>query len=122
MKKLRFFLIKLPLMAIASFVICSILAALIFPGTEKEVIGFQSDYFAGPDAKSLLDQHMKARHEAQGRLTMQKAEDESQQLVAQKQVDAATSAQQAAQKQADNAAEQAETAAKAARDALDNFS
>lgn len=46
MKKLRFFLIKLPLIAIASFVICSILAALIFPGTEKEVIGFQSDYYS----------------------------------------------------------------------------
>ena len=46
MDKLRFFLIKLPLIAVVSFVICSILAAVIFPGTEKEVIGFQSDYYS----------------------------------------------------------------------------
>ena len=46
MDKLPFFLIKLPLIAVVSFVICSILAAVIFPGTEKEVIGFQSDYYS----------------------------------------------------------------------------
>lgn len=46
MNKLRFFLIKLPLIGIISFVICSILAAIIFPGTEKEVIGFKSDYYS----------------------------------------------------------------------------
>lgn len=46
MKKLRFFLIKLPLIALVSFIICCILAAIIFPGTQKEVIGFQSDYYS----------------------------------------------------------------------------
>ena len=46
MDKLRFFLIKLPLIAIVSFVMCCILAAINFPGSEKEVVGFQSNYYS----------------------------------------------------------------------------
>ena len=46
MKKLRFYLVKLPVISITIFFFCCIVAALIHPGSHKEIIGYQSDYYS----------------------------------------------------------------------------
>ena len=46
MKKVRFYLVKLPIISIIIFFFCSIIAALIYPGSHKEIIGYQSDYYS----------------------------------------------------------------------------
>ena len=46
MKKVRFYLVKLPVISITIFFFCCIVAALIHPGSHKEVIGYQSDYYS----------------------------------------------------------------------------
>ncbi len=46
MKKARFYLVKLPIISITIFFFCSIIAALIYPGSHKEIIEYQSDYYS----------------------------------------------------------------------------
>ena len=46
MKKARFYLVKLPIISIIIFFFCSIIAALIYPGSHKEIIEYQSDYYS----------------------------------------------------------------------------
>jgi len=46
MKKVRFYLVKLPVISITIFFFCCIVAALIHPGSHKEIIGYQSDYYS----------------------------------------------------------------------------
>ena len=46
MKKIRFYLVQLPIIAITIFFFCCVTAALIYPGSHKEIIGYQSDYYS----------------------------------------------------------------------------
>ena len=46
MKKIRFYLVQLPVIAITIFFFCCVIAALIYPGSHKEIIGYQSDYYS----------------------------------------------------------------------------
>jgi hypothetical membrane protein len=46
MKKVRFYLVKLPVVSITIFFFCCIVAALIYPGSHKKIIGYQSDYYS----------------------------------------------------------------------------
>ena len=46
MKKTRFYLVKLPVISITIFFFCCVIAALIYPGSHKEIIGYQSDYYS----------------------------------------------------------------------------
>ena len=46
MKKIRFYLVQLPIIAITIFFFCCVIAALIYPGSHKEIIGYQSDYYS----------------------------------------------------------------------------
>ena len=45
-KKIRFYLVRLPIMTITIFFCCCVIAALIYPGSHKEIIGYQSDYYS----------------------------------------------------------------------------
>ena len=46
MEKIRFYLVRLPIIAITIFFFCCVIAALIYPGSHKEIIGYQSDYYS----------------------------------------------------------------------------
>jgi len=46
MKKIRFYLVRLPIITITIFFFCCVIAALIYPGSHKEIIGYQSDYYS----------------------------------------------------------------------------
>ena len=46
MKDSRLFLVKLPVISITLFFFCCVIAALIYPGSHKEIIGYQSDYYS----------------------------------------------------------------------------
>ncbi|MDA9327539.1 DUF998 domain-containing protein [Flavobacteriaceae bacterium] len=46
MKKARFYLVRLPIISITIFFFCCVIAALIHPGSHKEIIGYQSDYYS----------------------------------------------------------------------------
>jgi hypothetical membrane protein len=46
LKKARFYLVRLPIISITIFFFCCVIAALIHPGSHKEIIGFQSDYYS----------------------------------------------------------------------------
>ncbi len=45
-KKIRFYLVRLPIITITIFFCCCVIAALIYPGSHKEIIGYQSDYYS----------------------------------------------------------------------------
>ena len=46
LKKIRFYLVQLPIITITIFFFCCVIAALIYPGSHKEIIGYQSDYYS----------------------------------------------------------------------------
>ena len=46
MKNARTFLVKLPVISITLFFFCCIIAAIIYPGSNKEIIDYQSDYYS----------------------------------------------------------------------------
>ena len=46
MNKARFYLVRLPIISITIFFFCCVTAALIHPGSHKEIIGYQSDYYS----------------------------------------------------------------------------
>lgn len=46
MKKSRFYLIKFPVVSIIAFFICCLIAAFLFPGSQKEGIGYSSEYYS----------------------------------------------------------------------------
>jgi len=46
MKKAKLYLVQLPVISITIFFICCIIAALIHPGSHKEIIHYQSDYYS----------------------------------------------------------------------------
>ena len=46
MKKAKLYLVQLPIISITIFFICCLLAALIHPGSHKEIIHYQSDYYS----------------------------------------------------------------------------
>ncbi len=46
MKKARFYLVRLPIISITIFFFCCVIAALLYPGSHKEIIGYQSDYYS----------------------------------------------------------------------------
>ncbi len=46
MKKAQLYLVQLPIISISIFFVCCIIAALIHPGSHKEIINYQSDYYS----------------------------------------------------------------------------
>ncbi len=46
MKKAQLYLVRLPIIACTIFFFCCIIAALIYPGSHKEMINYQSDYYS----------------------------------------------------------------------------
>ena len=46
MKKVRFYLVRLPIISITIFFFCCVIAALLYPGSHKEIIGYQSNYYS----------------------------------------------------------------------------
>jgi hypothetical membrane protein len=46
MKKAKLYLVQLPIISITIFFICCLIAALIHPGSRKEIIHYQSDYYS----------------------------------------------------------------------------
>jgi len=46
LKKARFYLVRLPIISITIFFFCCVTAALIHPGSHKEIISYQSDYYS----------------------------------------------------------------------------
>lgn len=46
MKKAKLYLVQIPIISITIFFICCIIAALIHPGSHKEIIQYQSDYYS----------------------------------------------------------------------------
>ena len=46
MKKARFYLIRLPIISIVVFFICCIIAAIIYPGSQKEIIEYESKVYS----------------------------------------------------------------------------
>jgi hypothetical membrane protein len=46
MKKAKLYLVQLPIISITIFFVCCIIAALIHPGSHKEIIHYQSDYYS----------------------------------------------------------------------------
>ena len=46
MEKARFYLVRLPIISITVFVSCCILASIIFPGSHKEIIGYESEVYS----------------------------------------------------------------------------
>ena len=46
MKKAKLYLVQLPIVSISIFFVCCIIAALIHPGSHKEIINYQSDYYS----------------------------------------------------------------------------
>lgn len=46
MKNAKTFLVKLPVISISLFFFCCIVAAMIYPGSHKEIINYQSDYYS----------------------------------------------------------------------------
>ena len=46
MKKIRFYLVRLPIIVITIFFFSCVIAATIYPGSHKEIIGYQSDYYS----------------------------------------------------------------------------
>ena len=46
MKKAKLYLVQLPIISITIFFICCIIAALNHPGSHKEIIHYQSDYYS----------------------------------------------------------------------------
>lgn len=46
MEKAKFYLVKLPITSILLFFSCCVIAALIYPGSQKEIIGYQSEVYS----------------------------------------------------------------------------
>ena len=46
MEKAKFYLVKLPITSILVFFSCCVIAALIYPGSQKEIIGYQSEVYS----------------------------------------------------------------------------
>ena len=46
MEKAKFYLVKLPITSILVFFSCCVIAALIYPGSQKEIIGYQSEMYS----------------------------------------------------------------------------
>ena len=46
MEKARFYLVRLPLTSVAAFFFCCIIAAIIYPGSNKEIIGYESEVYS----------------------------------------------------------------------------
>lgn len=46
MEKSRFYLVQLPVISITVFFCCCLLAAFLFPGSQKEGIGYASEYYS----------------------------------------------------------------------------
>ena len=46
MEKTRFYLVTLPKISIIIFFLCCVLAALIYPGSQKEIIGYKSNMYS----------------------------------------------------------------------------
>ncbi|MDG1054049.1 MAG: hypothetical protein P8O78_05420 [Flavobacteriaceae bacterium] len=46
MKKAKLYLVQLPIISITIFFVCCVIAALIYPGSHKELINYQSDYYS----------------------------------------------------------------------------
>ena len=46
MKKARFYLVRLPIISIVIFLICCIIAAIIYPGSHKEIIDYKSEVYS----------------------------------------------------------------------------
>ena len=46
MKKARFYLVTLPIISIVIFLICCIIAAIIYPGSHKEIIDYKSEVYS----------------------------------------------------------------------------
>jgi hypothetical membrane protein len=46
MQKLKFYLVKLPLISITIFLIFCVIASFLYPGSEKEIINYQSDSYS----------------------------------------------------------------------------
>ena len=46
MKKARLYLVRLPIISIVVFLICCIIAAIIYPGSHKEIIEYKSEVYS----------------------------------------------------------------------------
>ena len=46
MKRARFYLVRLPIISIVVFLICCIIAAIIYPGSHKEIIEYKSEVYS----------------------------------------------------------------------------
>ena len=46
MEKARFYLVKLPVISIVVFFFCCVVAAIIYPGSHKEIINYESDVYS----------------------------------------------------------------------------
>ena len=46
MEKTIFFLVRLPKISITIFFLCCVLAAIIYPGSQKEIIGYKSNIYS----------------------------------------------------------------------------
>ena len=46
MKKARLYLVRLPIISIVVFLICCIIAAIIYPGSHKEIIDYKSEVYS----------------------------------------------------------------------------
>ncbi len=46
MNKIKLYLVKLPIISISTFYFFCLIAALLYPGSEKEIINFKSDYYS----------------------------------------------------------------------------
>ena len=46
MKRARFYLVRLPIISIVVFLICCIIAAIIYPGSHKEIIDYKSEVYS----------------------------------------------------------------------------
>ena len=46
MEKAKFYLVKLPITSILVFFSCCVIAAFIYPGSQKEIIGYQSEVYS----------------------------------------------------------------------------
>ena len=46
MNKMKFYLAKLPVLSIIIFYLFCFIAAILYPGSEKEIINFKSDYYS----------------------------------------------------------------------------
>ena len=46
MEKARFYLVKLPVISVVVFFFCCVVAAIIYPGSHKEIINYKSEVYS----------------------------------------------------------------------------